>query len=202
MYTRLDGLKEYRLVVDYAAGDTSDLFEQGEASVLVTPKGYLYNTDFAEMVINAKHTILINEAERTMVYSDNQKSKQKTNMNELLLEGIDTLVGKADSVYFTLNGSERVYHLRFSNSYFDVVELTFTGSYLSKAVYFYNAAVAETAGMTAVCNMKVEEQPVYDARMLESQFYFTGAREKAVPTDTFTGYVLIYNTSFEESYTE
>lgn len=202
MHERLAGLENYRLTVRYAAGDTADFFDQGNASVLVTPQGYFYQTDFAEMIINQQHTFIINEEERTLIYSDNVQHPKKTvALNESILQGIDTLIATADSVYFTPNGDQQVYHLRFKNSYFNLVELTFKGNYLQKVLYFYNEAFVEQAGMTAVCYMEVDEHPEYDKALLLSDYYIHQTNGGVVPSESFTGYVLVYNETIE-SYTE
>lgn len=201
MNAHLEQLPDYRISVDYSAGDTSDLSDSGSASVLVSPKDYFYLTEFASMIINEQHTIIVNEEERTLIWSENQqRSKHDKPLNTSLLEGIDTLIASADSVYFTPNGNKRTYHLRFNNSYFDLVELTFEGLYLSHVLYFYNPAVSGEQGLTASCSVRIEEHPDYDRQLLTSDFYFTQLKGgNALPTEAFTGYVLIYNASIESS---
>lgn len=200
MNAHLEALPAYRISVDYSAGDTSDFFDQGAASVLVTPGGFFYETEFAEMLINQQHTIIVNEDEHTLIWSDNaQTSKNSITLTNSVLQGIDTLITSADSVYFSSNGTRRIYHLRFNNAYFNLVELTFEGVYLTNVLYFYNETVVETPGMTAVCHVQVDEHPTYDPQLLTSDFYFVRKNGQLVPTEAFTGYVLIYNESIESS---
>lgn len=200
MNAHLETLPDYRISVDYSAGDTSDFFDQGSASVLVAPGGFFYQTEFAAMLINQQHTVIVNEDERTLIYSDNTTApKHSPTLANSVLQGIDTLVTSADSVYFTANGSQRIYHLRFTNAYFDLVELTFEGLYLTQVLYFYNEAVTQEQGLTAICHVQVEEHPTYDPQLLTSGFYFTLNNGQAVPTAAFTDYVLIYNEAIETS---
>src|SRR5688572_19586250 len=74
MNERLEHLADYRITVDYSAGDTSDLSDSGTASVLVSPEGYFYSTEFASMIINEQHTLIVNEEERTLIWSENSKA--------------------------------------------------------------------------------------------------------------------------------
>jgi len=202
MNAHLEQLTDYRITVDYSAGDTTDFFDQGEASVLVSNSGFFYQTEFASMIINGEHTIIVNEDERALIYSDNQDTPKKSpSLNDYVLQGMDTLVEQADSIYFSTNGNQRIYHLRFKNGYFNLVECTFEGAYLSKVVYFYNEAIVEEQGLTATCTVHIEEEPVYDKAMLTSDFYLTHKNGAVVPSEHFTGYILIYNESIE-SFTE
>jgi hypothetical protein len=201
MNGRLEQLTDYRITVDYTAGDTSDLSDSGTASVLVSPGGYFYNTEFASMIVNEKHTLIVNEEERTLIWSENRKAnKKKPSATGTVLQGIDTLIASADSVYFTVNGTDRIYHLRFHGSYFDLVELTFRENFLSHVLYFYNPEVSGGPGVTASCNVQIDEHPVYDKQLLETDFYLTQQDGATLPTAPFTGYVLIHNPSFESTF--
>lgn len=198
MNSFLEELTDYRIDVEYAAGDTSDFFDQGSASVIVSGSGMFYQTDFASMIINEKNTIIVNEEERTLIYSDNKKSSNKgTPISNHIVQGIDTLLQSTDSVYFSFSGNKRVYYLRFTNSYFDLVELTFDDIFLTKVLYFYNEEITGQKGVTAVCNVHVEQHPVYDKNMLLSDFYIKEQKGNIVPTEQFTDYVLVYNESIE-----
>jgi hypothetical protein len=198
MNLRLDSLPDYRITVQYAAGDTSDFFDDGTASVIVSPDGYFYHTDFAEMVINRQHLLIINEEERTMIWSENQ-SEVISQVHQLpsMLQGIDTLIAAADSVYSAANGQDRNYYLRFTNGYFTLVELTFRGPFLSQVNYHYNETVSGTPGITAVCHIAIDEHPVYDKQLLSSDFYLLQSPDAVVPTEQFKGYILIYNESID-----
>lgn len=199
MNAHLGDLPVYRLDVEYTAGDTTDFFNEGFASVLVSEKGLFYQTDFASMIINSENTIIVNEEEKTLIYSDNEKtgSKKGTPLDNYILQGIDTLLRSADSVYFTLSDSKRIYHLRFSDAYFNLVEMTFEGTFLTKVVYFYNEDVSGEKGLTAVCKVHIEEAPIYQEKLLLTDFYFKKQNNKIYPTEQFTGYLLIYNESIE-----
>lgn len=199
MNSRLENLPDYRIDVEYTAGDTSDFFNEGFASVIVSETGLFYQTDFASMIINAENTIIVNEEEKTLIYSDNEKKKSKkdTPLDKYILQGIDTLLKSADSVYFTISDTKRIYYLRFSHAYFNLVELTFDGVFLSKVIYYYNEEVSGEKGVTAVCKVHVEEAPVYNKELLQTGFYLKEQSNKIYPTGQFTGYLLIYNESIE-----
>lgn len=202
MNAYLGTLKSYRMTVAYAAGDSTDFSDEGIASVLVGPEGFFYSTGFAEMIINPSHTIIVNEEDRTLICSENSKGKRRNaSVGNTLLEGVDTLVAAADTVYFLNNGDERLYVLRLEKSYFHLVEMSFRGKILEKVVYHYNGDAIDREGVKAVCHVSLEENPEYDPHLLQSDFYFRKSNGSLQPTETFNGYLLLMNES-TESYIE
>jgi hypothetical protein len=198
MYDRLENLSDYRINVHYAAGDTSDFFDQGDASVLVGKEGLFYQTPFAFMIINDTHTFILNEEEKMLLYGDNKAVSGKTRpIQNYVLSGLDTLIETADSVYFSKQDNKRTYYLRFTSSYFDLISLSFSEYYLSEVVYYYNAEQSGESGMTANCQISIDENPEYDHNLLTSTYYITQSNGQVTPTETFTGYVLVYNESIE-----
>ncbi len=197
MYAKLEQLHTFRLEVQYATNDTTGLSDEGLLSVLITPKGYFYQTGFCELLINQDHTILINDEDRMIIYSDNRKLEKKEERMSFsnLLQGVDTMISSADSVYFSFDGLERVYHLRFSGQYFDLVELRFSGDLLKHIDYYYNPDMVEMNGMKASNDIVLIENPEYDPALFNSSFYFTEQANKRIPTETFSGYGITYNES-------
>ncbi len=200
MYSKLEKLRNFRFEVKYSTNDTTGIDDEGVVSVLVTPKGYFYQTGFCEILINENHTILINDEDRMIIYSDNKKLNKKEEKMTFsnLLQGVDTLVSSADSIYFSFDGLERVYYLRFSNQYFELVELRFSGDMLKHIDYYYNEAMVEVAGMKASNDIKLIENPEYEEAIFTSEFYFTYQNKKNIPTETFSGYGITYNESTED----
>jgi hypothetical protein len=200
MYSYLESLKTYRLNVDYNTTDTSDMSDEGVVSVLITPEGYFYQTDFCEILINPTHTLLINELERTVIYSLNHKldRKEKAFDVSMLINGLDSLVQHADSVYFSYNGLERVYYLRMKNAYFNLIELHFSGSLLASVQYFYNPDYTEGQILSASNIITIEEHPEFSSEAFNTSFYFTEKNGVITPTEEFSNYRFIYNESVEE----
>lgn len=202
MQERLSTLDSYRVNVTYAAGDTSDFFDEGNASVLVGKEGLFYQTPFALMIINQEHTFILNEDEKMLLYGDNKSVSRKVRpVQEYILNGMDTLIAQTDSVYVTEKGGKRTYFLRFSNNYFDLIEMSFKGDYLSEVTYYYNKEYAGESGVTAHCEVTIDENPTYDPLLLQSTYYITSTTGQTTPTEQFKGYVLVYNESIE-SYIE
>lgn len=200
MYHKLEQLKSFRFIVDYGTSDTTQFNDKGKVSVLATPQGYFYEMGFCELLINKQHTILINEEDRTIIYSDNSKLEKKEPRLDFshLLNGVDSLIKQADSVYFSFNGLDRIYYLRFSDHYFNLVELHFTNDMLRHINYYYNPTYVEETDVTASNDIELIENPDYNPELFDSRFYFTRENGNTIPTDTFSNYGLIYNESTEE----
>ncbi len=190
IYSKLDQLKTFQFVVDYSSNDTSEFKEEGGISVLFTPDGYFYQTNFCELVINKGNTILIDEDERIIRYSQNEeldKSVQSVTTG-MLLNQIDTLVTKADSVYFSFDGLDRVYYLRFANQYFNLVEMRFSGDMLKHIDYYYNSDFVGTKGLKVSNKITLNTQPVFDPNILRTDFYFVEKDNQIIPKEDFASY--------------
>ncbi|WP_300663072.1 hypothetical protein [Fluviicola sp.] len=200
MYAKLEKLNTFQFVVDYTSNDTTEFTEEGKISVLITPQGYFYQTPFCEVLINAKNTILINDEDRMIIYSENRQleKKEETFSFAHLIKGVDTLAAKADSVYFSFDGLERVYHLRFANQYFDLIELRFAGDLLKHVDYYYNERLVERSGIKATNEITLIENPTYNTAIFDTDFYFTNQNGKMVPTESFSSYGIVYNESTDE----
>ncbi|MDF3028071.1 MAG: hypothetical protein K0S23_2378 [Fluviicola sp.] len=190
IYSKLDQLKTFQFIVDYSSNDTLEFSEKGKVNVLFTPDGYFYQTAFCEMVINREHTIIINDEDHQILYSKNENLDRtnKSVTTGMLLNQIDTLVTKADSIYFSFDGLDRVYYLRFANQYFNLVELRFTGEMLRQIDYYYNADFVGNTGLMARNEITFIENPEYDARILRTDFYFVEKNKTMIPTEEFSLY--------------
>ena len=199
MYEKLNKHDNYRLTVNYSAGDTTDAFNSGAASVLVSDKGMFYLTDFATMMVNNDKMIIVNAEDKTLIYSDNSKYDKKNHSNyaysNILLNGIDSLITTADSVYFAIKGDKPCYFLRFKNQYFNLIEIVFKDNIISEVLYYYNDTFVEEQGLTAKCKLYFEGNPVFDPNLLETNYYLTYGNGAYSPTEEFRNYVLIYNES-------
>ena len=190
IYSKLDQLKIFQFVVDYSSNDTSEFKEEGGISVLFTPDGYFYQTNFCELVINKENTILIDEDERIIRYSQNEaldKSIESVTTG-MLLNQIDTLVTRADSVYFSFDGLDRVYYLRFANQYFNMVEMRFSGDMLKHIDYYYNSDFVGTKGLKVSNKITLNVQPVFDPNILKTDFYFVEKDNQIIPKEDFASY--------------
>ena len=190
IYNKLDQLNTFQFMVDYSSNDTAEFTEQGRINVLFTPEGYFYQTEFCEMVINKEHTIIINDQDRQILYSQNENldKTSKSVTTGMLLNQIDTLVTKADSIYFSFDGLDRVYYLRFANQYFNLVELRFAGEMLNQIDYYYNSDFVGSKGLKARNEITFIENPEYDSRILKTDFYFVEKNKTMIPTEEFSSY--------------
>lgn len=190
IYDKLDKLKTFQFIVNYSSNDTLEFSEKGTVNVLVTPDGYFYQTDFCEMIINKEHTIIINDEDHQILYSKNEKleNKDQSVTTGMLLNQIDTLVTKADSIYFSFDGLDRVYYLRFAHQYFDLVELRFTGEMLHQIDYYYNTDFVGNKGLKARNKIIFIENPEYNSRILRTDFYFVEKNKMIIPTEEFSTY--------------
>ena len=157
MSETLDAYDNYQMVVNYAAGDDAQK-DEGKVSVIVDPRGLLYDLSGAKMIINEDHTFLIDDAERSLVYSEQQDvSKMETvNLVDKFLNGIDSLVAQSDSVYFYENNGLRIYNLRFESEYFNLVEVEFKDDMLTEVRYHYNSDFVKEEGLLAVCELEIK----------------------------------------------
>ncbi len=200
MYKKLEKLSTFEFLVDYAVNDTSDFTSQnGRLSVLITPDGYFYKTEFGEILVNKANTLIINEEERTIIYSDNQslKKKEESYSFSTILGGLDSLIAHSDSIYFSFDGVDRIYYIRSNQSYFNLIELRFNGDMLSTVDYYYNSEIIEKEGVRATNKVLLDEHPVFDPGIFQTTFYFTIQNNKVIPTDNFSGYGFVYNESAE-----
>ncbi len=190
IYSKLDKMKTFQFLVHYSSNDTSEFTEEGNVNVLFTPEGYFYQTDFCEMVINKEHTIIINDEDHQILYSKNEKLDKMNGSvtTGMLLNQIDTLVTKADSIYFSFDGLDRVYYLRFANEYFNLVELRFTGEMLHQIDYYYNSDFVGSKGLMARNKITFIENPEYDSKILKTDFYFIEKNKTMTPTEEFSSY--------------
>lgn len=198
MYKKLEKLTTFEFVVDYAVNDTSEFRnENGKLSVLITPDGYFYKTEFGEILINRANTLIINEEERMIIYSDNQslKKKEETYSFSTMLKGLDSLITHSDSIYFSFDGVDRIYYIRSNYSYFNLIELRFNGDMLTTVDYYYNPEIIEKEGIRATNKIVLDEHPVFDPKIFQTSFYFTIQNNQVVPTENFTGYGFVYNES-------
>lgn len=196
----LMGLQDFRLTVDYQVEDS--LKEGGSVSVFVSEKGLFYQLEGAEILINHQNTIIVDEQNRSLIYSNNEtkKGKKRFQVEEDLLKGLDTLIAAADSVYFQkTNEDKRMYFLRLPKQYFSLVEITFKGKMIEKVSYHYNPDFIDgQQGVRTVNHLKVEEKPEMDLQLLDSAFYLKKEGEEVLPTENFKNYILVFNESSEE----
>lgn len=199
MNLELKRLGEYKITVEYSVGDSVEFIDQGTASVLMAVDGLFYKTEFAEMIINPANTIIVNEEERTVIYSDNKSEpKNKLSVEDILLNGMDSLIESSDSIYFTQAGlNDKTYYIRFSNKYYDLIELTFNGNFLSKVIYYYNETFAGDAGLIATNDISFDFEPNFNNQLFSTNYYLKNENGTIKPTEEFLGYVLIYNQSIE-----
>lgn len=198
----MNKLTRFQMNIIYSAGDTTDLKEEGEVSVFVAPEGLFYNMEATNIVINEQNTIMLDDEEHTVIYSDNAKTKKQRkefDFQKQLLSGLDSLIGGADSVYFALNGTNKTYYLRNQDGYFNLIEIQFTGTLMSQIIYYYNPShVDNEVGLKAINRIEVVENPTFDLSLLKTEKYYTIQNGTTVPTEEFKNYILIYNESGEE----
>lgn len=201
MNEHLATLNNYRLDVDYSAGEGEE-GEQGKVSVVVDPRGLFYHLGEAKMIINNKNTILIDDKERMLVYSDNQRIRGNESflLTDNLIKGIDSLVDQSDTITFFLNQGVRTYNLRFVNRYFDLVQLEFEKEVLSKVIYYYNEDFVDSKGLVATCNMTLSENITFDPLYFQTAFYLTDQNGTMVPSENFNNYLIIYNEALEGTF--
>lgn len=190
IYNKLDQLNTFQFIIDYSSNDTAEFTEQGRVNVLLTPDGYFYQTDFCEMIINKDNTIIVNDEDRQILYSKNEKLDKvnKVVTTGMLLDQIDTLVTKADSIYFSFDGLDRVYYLRFAHQYFNLVELRFNNDMLAQIDYYYNSDFVGSKGLSARNKISFIENPEYDSSILKTDFYFIEKNKIIIPTEEFASY--------------
>lgn len=201
MNEHLNDLSHFQMEVVYSAGDTTDLLEEGSVSVYVSKEGLFYNMDESSIIINEKNTIIISDEEKSIIYSDNstQKSKKGFDIQKQILKGLDTLIANVDSVYFADNNGLKTYYLRAKDHYFNLIELEFSGVYLTKITYYYNSKfVEDKEGLKAINKITINENPVFDKQLLETGTYFKSENGTLIPSEEFKNYILIYNESSEE----
>lgn len=199
MNSHLIALENYRMTVDYRAGDDKEEFDKGIVSVFVGAEGMFYSMKGASIAMNKENVILIDEEERSIIYSDNQKVKKKESMflTDYVLKGIDSLISQSDSITFFEEGKHRVYNVRQPHGYFNLVQIKFAGKTLSEVVYHYNSDFIEEEGMTSVCKVDIEENIEFDSKYLSTEFYITERNGAMVPSTYFDNYLIIYNESLE-----
>lgn len=198
MDTYLASLPIYQLKVDYSAAD-AQLIEEGNVSVIVHPKGLFYELDNAHFMINEKNTVFIDDHEKMLVYSDNidvSKGK-KFKLSDQLLRGLDTLIAKSDTMFFYKQNEDRNYTFRFSNSYFDMIEMTFSDHLLKKVVYFYNDEFVSQTGTKTTCKVNINTSPEVDEKIFETSFYIIDKNGQKVPSENFSNYLITYNEALE-----
>lgn len=196
----LEELVQFKISVNYSADDTQEV-EKGTISAVVHPKGLLYSLgEGSGMMVNKKNTVLIEPSEQQLVYSNNQKVKEDKSISliDKMLQGIDTLIARCDTVIFHREGDQRVYNLRFKNAYFDLVQLYFTDRFISKAVYFYNEEFVEYSGSRATCNLWIDPEVEIDEELFETSYYLEKEAGQMKASEKFKNYKIVYNESLEE----
>lgn len=195
----LGSLSNYRLGVSYSAGNEEES-DEGDVSVVVDNRGLFYHLGTSKLIINKQHTILVDDSDHLLVYSDNQEVKKPNesfSLADQMLRGIDTLVQSADSIYFHTEDGRRIYTVRFTDAYFDLIQLSFEGKILREIEYFYNEAYVDEKGLRAKCNVTLEPNVTIDATLLQTSFYLREQNGEYVPSDNFNNYLIIYNESLE-----
>lgn len=195
----LNNLSNFSLEVNYAVNDS--LNEQGSVSVYRSNEGFFYTMGSTNIVINQKNTLIIDNEQHTIIYSNNvnRKDNKKFDVQKSLLKGLDTLIAKVDSIYFTIQNDKKTYFLRSEKSYFNLIEIQFSKEMINQVVYYYNPDFVEgEIGLKAINNLKVEENPAFDQKLLTSNFYLQMVNGSYQPTEEFKKYILIYNESADE----
>lgn len=194
----LNEMSAYKLSVQYTAGNEEQT-EQGLVSVVVHPKGLFYDIDRSHMMINEDYTVLIDDQERMLVYSENQEVKRRKSFSfsDQLLKGIDTLMANSDSVMFSQDEKVRTYTLRFENSYFDLIQLHFEGQMLGKVEYFYNEEFIHEIGVRTTCLVTLDRETTIDEKVFDTSFYITENNGTIVPTEKFSNYLITHNEALE-----
>lgn len=201
MHSYIDKLEEFQMTVVYAGGDTNDLNEEGIVSVFVSKEGIFYNLEESSIVINESNVILVNDEEKTLIYSNNIKTKKKFrefDFQKNMIKGLDSIISNADSIYYADNNGSKTYYLRDKDGYFNLIEMQFSGVFLNQIIYYYNPVFVEEVGLKAINKIKIIEKPVFDKQLLKTVWYYTILNGETVPTETFKNYILIYNESSEE----
>lgn len=194
----LNEKSSYKLSVQYKAGN-EDQEEQGLVSVVVHSKGLFYDIDGSHMMINEEYTILVDDQERMLIYSENQEVKKRNSFSfsNQLLKGIDTLVANSDSVMFTSSGDIRTYTLRFESSYFDLIQLHFSEQMLKEVEYFYNEEFVHEVGVRTTCAVSLDSETTIDERAFDTAFYILSKNGTMVPTEKFSNYLITHNEALE-----
>lgn len=198
MDEHLSSFESYKLSVRYTAGN-EEKTDEGLVSVIVSPLGLFYDIDRSHMMINETHTILVDDQEKMLIYSENVeiKTRKSFSFSDQLLKGIDTLVAKSDTTLFYSTGEKRTYTLRFTNSYFDLIQLNFEQRLLTEVVYFYNESFVHEAGLRTTCLVSLEAGVEVDPSIFNSSFYFTDTNGTLVPTENFNNYLITRNEALE-----
>ncbi len=199
MNEHISTLSNYRLSVKYLAKGASDIIDEGVVSVFVDSSGLFYNLGSSSIVINHEKMILLDDNDRTIIYSDNQKVKKRKSVALLdnMMVGIDTLISSSDSITFYNVGGVSTYNLRFTNSYFDLVQVSFENHVISKIEYYYNSDIIDEEGVKTTCEVLFEENVKFDHNYLNTAFYMTEKDGKLIPSQNFNNYLIIYNESLE-----
>ncbi len=194
----LNKMNSYKLSVQYTAGN-EEQSENGAVSVIVNSKGLFYDINQAHLVINDEYTFLIDDQEHLLVYSENQQVKKRASFNfsDQILKGIDTLVSRSDSVMFSMNENTRSYSLRFKESYFDLIQLHFSGELLTKVDYFYNEEFVNETGVRTTCTVSLDPDIAIDEKVFDTTFYILEKDGTIVPSENFSNYLITYNEALE-----
>lgn len=200
MHIFLEKQESFEIKVNYSADDTQKV-ENGNVSVVATSDGLLYSFGAGvSLMINKENTVLIEPKEKQLVYSNNQKVKKQKSFTlvDKMLQGIDTLMVRCDTISFYKEGEQRVYNLRFDNAYFDLVQLYFLDNFISKAVYFYNDKFVDFSGAKTVCDLQLETSLEIDDQLFETTFYLKEEAGIMTASENFKNYKIVYNESLEE----
>lgn len=196
----LGALDSYQMSVEYLAAEGTELEEKGKVSVMVSELGLFYDLGVgSKMIVNEDKIILVDDAERSIMYAENKRVRRRKSVNMLdqVIQGMDTLIVKADTMLFTEHGGTREYSLRFDNAYFDLVQLRFEGSLLKEVQYFYNSDHVDAVGIENICLVSYKENPVWDELFFNTDFYLQELNGTLVPSEKFNNYLIIYNGSLE-----
>ncbi len=195
----LEGLSNFQMTVNYQTSGAEELEETGAVSVIVGENGMFYQLGGASIVLNNKQTILIDDEERSIIYSDNAKAKKNNSvlLTEHLLKGIDSLITRANDIEFYMDGKTRVYSIRMENAYFDLVQVHFEQKCIAKVQYFYNSNFVDYKGLQATCIVDIQENIEFDKNCLATDYYLSEKDGVKVPSEKFTNYLIIYNESLE-----
>lgn len=195
----LDNLPGFSLGVNYSVNDS--LNDQGFVSVYRNADGLFYQIGKTNMLINQTNTLIIDNENHTIIYSTNtsKKNKEKFNVQKSMLKRLDSLIANVDSVYFALNNGKRTYYLRSKDNYFDLVEIEFSNDMIEVVTYYYNPKYVDNqSGLKAINKLNVVENPTFDQKLLNTNFYIQLVNGTYQPTVEFKNYVLIYNESADE----
>lgn len=199
MNQHLNTLSSFTLDVNYSVNDS--LNEQGFVSVYRNVDGLFYQIGKTNMIINQTNTLIIDNENKSIIYSINtvKKSKENFNVQKSMLKGLDSLIANVDSVYYALNNSKKTYYLRSKDNYFDLIEIEFSNEMIDLVTYYYNPKfVDDQVGLKAVNKLKLEENPSFDQKLLDTGFYLQLVNGEYQPTGEFKNYLLIYNESADE----